>query len=362
MHAQIAPRAARSLCAVMEVAVARSAHLVGSLPGDDADDAMRLALATLGSTLRSLPDGETGERHNWIIHIIEAMRSHPDLEVKKDGDWSDYDKTPVFRVRKGHTLRADSLDFGHVKTFEANWPAFARLRDERQEPNLAFQAGVPGDFDMALFTLGPAGAFRHRPAFRQATLREIREIYRRAGKDVVFQIEIPAELAFVARMPAPARPLMAAAMARGVARLVQLSPAGARFGIHLCLGDMNHRALASMPDTTPVVLLANAIIKAWPAGRSLEFVHAPFAAAEKMPRTDPAWYAPLLRLKLPQTTRFAAGFVHEDQDLEEQRELRGLIERNVGREVDVSTSCGLGRRTRPAAVAALERTAALTRN
>ena len=61
--------------ATMEAAVARSAHLVGSLPGGDADDAMRVALTTLGSSLRTLPDGETGERHNWIIHIIEAMRS-----------------------------------------------------------------------------------------------------------------------------------------------------------------------------------------------------------------------------------------------------------------------------------------------
>jgi hypothetical protein len=90
--------------------VARSAHLVGSLPGSDADDAMRLALTTLGSSLHSLPDGETGDRHNWIIHIIESMRTHPDLELKKDGDWSDYDKIPVFRVRKGHTLRAETLD------------------------------------------------------------------------------------------------------------------------------------------------------------------------------------------------------------------------------------------------------------
>ena len=33
------------------------------------------------------------------------MRGHPDLELKKEGDWSDYDKTPVLRVRRGHTLR-----------------------------------------------------------------------------------------------------------------------------------------------------------------------------------------------------------------------------------------------------------------
>ena len=337
----------------------RSAHLVGSLPGEDTSDAMQLALGKLGGHLRTLPDGETGERHHWIIHIIDALRRHPDLELKKEGDWSDYDKTPVLRVSKGHTLRGDSLDFGHVATFEESWPTFQRLREERGETSLAFQAGVPGDFDMALFTLGPLGAFRHRAAFRNATVREIREIYRRGGKDVVFQIEVPAELIFVARMPGPLRPLMARFLARGVARLARESPAGARFGVHLCLGDMNHRSLASLTDATPVVLLANAIVKAWPAGRPLEFIHAPFAAAQKVPRTDAAWYAPLTELRLPARTRFIAGFVHEDQDLEEQRRIRSLIEKNVGRQVDVATSCGLGRRTRPAGEAALERTAAL---
>jgi hypothetical protein len=186
---------------------------VGSLPGDDADDAMGLALANLGPTLDSLPDGETGDRHNWIIHIIEGMRTHADLALKKDGDWSEYDKIPQFRVRRGHTLRAASLDFGHVANFNESWPAFKRLRDEQNNPGLAFQVGIPGDFDMALFTLGPAGAFRHRAVFRQATLREIREIYRLAGKDVVFQVEIPAELAFVARMPPPLRPAPRGAVA-----------------------------------------------------------------------------------------------------------------------------------------------------
>jgi hypothetical protein len=350
----------RRIAQAKGAAITRSAHLVGSIPAEDTEDAMRLALNELGPRLRWLPDGETGERHNWIIHIIDALRGHPDLELKKEGDWSDYDKTPVLRVRRGHTLRAASLDFGHVAVFEQSWPTFTRLRAEHGQAALAFQAGVPGDLDMALFTLGPLGAFRHRAAFRDATVREIREIFRRGGRDVVFQIEVPAELVFVARMPTPLQPLMASFLARGVARLAREAPAGARFGIHLCLGDMNHRALGNMTDATPVVLLANAIVKAWPAGRPLEFVHAPFAAAQKVPRTDPAWYAPLTKLRLPGTTRFVAGFVHEDQDLEEQRRLRALIERNAGREVDVSTSCGLGRRTRPAALAALERTAALS--
>jgi hypothetical protein len=338
----------------------RAAHLVGSIPADDTADAMRLALDKLGPSLRTLPDGETGERHHWIIHILDSLRRHPDLELKKEGDWSDYDRTPVLRVRKGHTLRAESLDFGHVAAFDESWPIFQRMRQERGLPSLAFQAGVPGDLDMALFTFGPLGAFRYRAAFRRATVREIREIFRRGRTDVVFQIEVPAELIFVARMPGPLRPLMASFLARGIARLARESPSGARFGIHLCLGDMNHRSLASLTDATPVVLLANAIVKAWPAERPLEYMHAPFAAAIKVPRTDAAWYAPLRRLQLPRTTRFIAGFAHEDQDLDEQRRIRTLIEASVGREVDVATSCGLGRRSRAAAQAALERTAELT--
>lgn len=50
------------------------------------------ALDVLGPYLRTLPDGETGERRNWIISIVEGLRAHPDLELRKPGDWSDYDR------------------------------------------------------------------------------------------------------------------------------------------------------------------------------------------------------------------------------------------------------------------------------
>jgi len=340
--------------------VSRSAHLVGSIPADNAEDAMRLALSQVGPHLRFLPDGETGERYHRILHIIEGFRDHPDLELKKDGDWSDFDKIPVFKVRRGRELRGAALDFGHIAAFEESWPTFRKLREEAGDPELTFQVGLPGDFDMSLFTLGPAGPLGHQRPFREATVREIREIFAQGGREVLFQLELPAELVAVARTPGPSQALVARLLARGVAGLAREAPEGARFGVHLCLGDMNHRALGRMADATPVVRLANAIAKAWPAGRPLEFVHAPFAAAEKVPRTDPAWYAPLSSLRLPSTTRFVAGFIHEDQDLGQQRELLALIERLVGREVDVSTSCGLGRRELSAATAALKHTRALS--
>ena len=177
------------------------------------------ALERLGPRLRSLPDGETGDRRNWIIHIIESMRAHPDLELVKDGDWSDYDRIPRFRVVKGHHLYGASLDFGHVASVRESLPVFEVLRAKAGRDDLPFQVGVPGDFDMAVFTLGPKGALRHKRAFTEATLSEIRQVQTLADGDVVFQIEVPAELVFVAGTPGPGQAAMARLLGRRIAAL-----------------------------------------------------------------------------------------------------------------------------------------------
>lgn len=337
----------------------RSAHLVGSIPLDDADEAMSTALERLGPHLHTLPDGETGERRDWIIHIIESFRDHPDLEIRREGDWSDYDDTPNYKVRLGHRLDGRDLDLRHVEAFEDSYPVYERLREEHDRDDLAFQVGLPGDFDMALFTLGPTGPLLHRWPFTVATLREIHTIHARAGDDVVFQLELPAELVAVTQVPGLLRPLIAAWLARGIARLARRSPVGARFGLHLCLGDMNHEALGRMRDVRPLVLLTNAILDRWPDGRPLEYVHTPLAAGEDPPPLDGGFYAPLGDLELPPDVRFVAGLVHEGRTVAQQRELLRLIEDLLGRAVDVAASCGLGRRDRSAALETMEQAAAL---
>jgi len=91
----------------------------------------------------------------------KGLRKHPDLELRKAGDWSDYNKTPVIKIRRGRTLYGTSLDFGHVSAVRESFPAFQAATAAAGRPDLSFQEGVPGDFDLAMFTLGPAGALRH---------------------------------------------------------------------------------------------------------------------------------------------------------------------------------------------------------
>lgn len=338
---------------------AREAHLVGSLPGPRPGVAMAAAVGLLGPYLRSLPDGETGERRNWTVPIIESLRAHPAFELRKQGDWLDYDKTPRFHVRKGERIYGASLDLGHVAAVRDSFPQFEQVRASAGRPDLTFQQGVPGDFDLAVFALGPAGALRHRRPFTEATLTEIRDIKAITGPATLFQIEIPAELVLLARVPGAARRPLATLLARAVTGLAAATAEGTRFAVHLCLGDMNNRAFGTMTDASPVVLLGNAIARSWPAGRPLDLMHAPFAAADQPATTDSAFYEPLRRLTLPAGVRFAAGFAHESQTLHDQRQVLAIIEDRLQRRVAIASACGLGRRTEPAGRAVLERIAEL---
>jgi hypothetical protein len=66
----------------------RTVHLVGSLPAQDTSDALSWAVEMLGDTLGPcVPDGETGNRSDWVNRLVEALRYHADRELVRDGTW-----------------------------------------------------------------------------------------------------------------------------------------------------------------------------------------------------------------------------------------------------------------------------------
>jgi len=333
----------------------RYAHLVGSLPGPDARTAMSTALGIVGPYLRSLPDGETGDRNNWVGAPIAGLHDHPDLELRPRGPSPD--GSGPYRLRRGRRLFGASLDFGHVAAARHSFPVFEELSADRED--LAFQQGLPGDFDMAALSLGPSAGLRHRRSFTEATLAEIRDIRKLAGPSTIFQIEVPLELVLLAKAPARTRPLLARLLAQNVTRLAAAAPTGTRFAVHLCVGDQNHQALATPDDVMPLVLLANQVFAQWPQANPLVVLHAPFAAAAQPASTDPAFLAPLRRLRLPAGVSFAAGFVHEAQPLAAQLQIRDRAEDLIGEEVTVAAACGLGRRSVAAGTAVLQQMAEL---
>ena len=325
----------------------RTVHVVGSVPADSTKDALGILREELGERLGpTVPDGQTGNQRNWIYRIVEGLRSHPALELVRDGAWSDYSDIPAFRVRRGRRLRW--LDLDYFTALERSWPDFVEFNTGG---NRKLQVGIPSPAGLAYVTFGmnPARAAPNLAAFREATIREISAMHTRTGGEVVFQLELPIELATISRLPLGARGLVASRLASEVLRLVQTAPRGARFGLHVCLGDLNQRALANPQNTGPAVLLANAIMADWPPGRSLEYVHVGLAAGSEPPALDPDYYAPLKTLWIPPEVRFIGGFIHERRSVEELLMIRDELEHILERNIDVAASCGLGRRDSNAA-------------
>ncbi|GAA2211739.1 hypothetical protein GCM10009850_071990 [Nonomuraea monospora] len=338
----------------------RRVHLVGSYPAAGTSAAMTTIAEVAGPFLRSLPDGETGERSRWIVNVIDGLRDHPGLELVKDGDYSSYDSRPLFKVRRGHRLTPDSLRLGYANVARESYTVFRQVRAEHGLPEVSFQVGLPGDFDLAYFAFGAAGAVRLRGVVRAALAREIAEIAAWGGQDVVFQIEVPGELVLVEGLPRPLRAAAARALVRGLVKQAVVAPSGTRFGVHLCVGDLGNKALRPLGSASALVALVKALLRYWPQGRPLEYVHVPLAAGDQPPPLDENFYRGLSALAgMPSRVRFVAGLAHEGQDAGEQRAILERVERLLERPVDVASACGLGRRSPQDARRALERAAAL---
>jgi hypothetical protein len=336
----------------------RYAHLVGTLPFSDEEAAMRRALELMGEQLRTLPDGEIGrktarhphgERLGWIQWVVERFDDNPAFELVKPGRyesrlgrWADLTSAARYRVTVPSRKLAEHVNFGFLDYFEQSYPTFDRLREERGRNGLNFQVGIPGAAALSLFALGPVQGLRLRGLFEDRLAHECNRMYERAGQDVVFQLEVPVELGLYLRAPRLAKPLALQLAAGWVASLVEKLHPNARTGLHLCLGDLDHRSLTQLDSLWPLVTFTNAVAKRWPREHPLDFVHMPLAMASLPPSLEPSFYDALRYLELPDETRFVAGFVHAGRDPEQHDRLLAIVQERLDRPVDISHACGLG--------------------
>ena len=123
--------------------------LVGSLPADSAESALRAAAAFYDGLVFALPDGETGPRSAWVGYERERLvRPNPDVVVVQEtesptGIPRHAYETPVFGIRPGVTgLRWDS--WPRIDDAIAGYQVFRALRADGVIPaGLRFQVGLP---------------------------------------------------------------------------------------------------------------------------------------------------------------------------------------------------------------------------
>src|SRR6266540_3652619 len=122
----------------------RGVHLVGSAPVASAEDLFRLAGPILGRHLRRLPDGETGERLNWILWQYPVLANHPSLEVVAPDPFA-RPSLPRVRLRAGAVgadVRFEGL--GYADAALASFETFSRLQRDGVIPaDCRFQVSLP---------------------------------------------------------------------------------------------------------------------------------------------------------------------------------------------------------------------------
>lgn len=334
----------------------------GSMPTTlNNEVAQRLLLSIAGQWMHYVPPQEPPD---WIVPLLLKLREHPDLEVVREGDWSDYKHQLRLRIKKGHEFRQEYIDVGIATSTRENMATYLRLTRELGLRDTAYQVSVKGVFDFAFFAFGPGAinplqAGRYITPFLQATAREMQAAYERVAPYVpmAFQLEVPAETVLACTLRGLRRPFLGW-LARAVTQLAECVPQGARCGVHLCYGDLGHKALVAPRTLAPVVALANAIAKNWPADTPLNWMHIPMASGENTPPLRSRFYAPLSRLRLPDTCQVAAGFFHEDLSPSQLRMLAAQViysvdQANIPSRLALAPSCGCGRRSEAATQAVL---------
>ena len=123
------------------------AHFNGSVNLDDAESVMREIASRVPSGLRRIPDGETGDRGNWIFFQFQKFAQLPWLVPARPpgAPEGDYEQVPLLRLADGADQAQVSWpDLGYADAYLGSYQVFAALRQQGAIPaGVRFQVEYP---------------------------------------------------------------------------------------------------------------------------------------------------------------------------------------------------------------------------
>ena len=324
--------------------------IVGSFAAATAEDTMRTLAGVLGDRAQRIPDGETGDRSQWIRWQLFAFRDNPGFVLDPHLKGTDY-QTDFYKLRPGQSEEALTFTpLGYADSALSSYAVFARLKREGVVPaNCRFQVSIPTPYNVLDRHVSPSDRLAAEVAYERQMLAEIDEM---AAAIPAGELAIQWDAAHEVQNLAGAREGWFEDLAREQSeildRLVRLGdrlPETVELGYHLCYGDFGHRHVIEPTDTALMVGLANALSRR--VKRSIQWIHMPVPRE----RTDAAYFAPLRELHLRPETRLYLGLIHHSDGLDGARARIAAAEQTFA-EFGIATECGMGRRD-PATMSSL---------
>jgi hypothetical protein len=327
--------------------MARDVYLVGSVPLRSATEVFETVSAALGRRLKRFPDGETGERGDWITWLEPVFSEHPAFQ--KSGEFFRVHSSGTGRER--YTLRPDFAagdirfdNLFYADIAQQSYAEFKRLKAAGKIPaETKFQVDlVPAHSVIWLFLVEALHA-PIDPIYNDALKREIDRIAAAIPhEELAIQFDVAsAVFARLERNEASSYGSTKGEMQEKFSRiLVDLGdrvPADVDLLYHLCYGDSNHRHVVEPTDTGDMVEFANRVSRE--IKRSVQLIHMPVPRS----RADDAYFAPLQRLALRPETQLCLGLVHYTDGVDGTKK-RLATAKKYAENFSIATECGFGRR------------------
>jgi hypothetical protein len=328
--------------------MSRNVHLVGSVPLRDAREVFTTVSRELGPYLKRIPDGEIGERLDWITWLEPILAGHPDFEpsgqtFQLHAGLPRRDRR--YRLKPGvaaETVKFDDILYGDIAI--QSYGVFADLKRQGIVPaHCKFQIDlVPAHSVIWLYVQEDLQRAIDTP-FNDAVLREIDKIAKKIPHDqIAIQLDV-ASAVFACLERAQRSPYgatkeeMQETFTQIVLRLANHVLADIDLLFHFCYGDAGHKHVVEPTDMGDMVEFANRLNRQ--VRRPIHLIHMPVPRN----RTDDAYFAPLDRLELQPETALCLGLVHYTDGVDGT--MRRLATAKTFRsDFSVATECGFGRR------------------
>jgi len=319
--------------------------LVGSLPTDSADSALRAAAEFFGDLVFALPDGETGIRKTWIRFLQQVLADNPAIEVASDVPpfkFTQWDgkllrEIPRLRVKPNARLDPATVKTGYADMAIESWQLFDRLQQEGVIPGgVKFQISLPTPIAPTYNNMVPTDRPALIPVLTTHMLGEVTAIAQALPNDrIALQWDVCQE---VIAWEGYYEPGPVDFRKETIAELIAIGdgvPTTIELGYHLCYGSPADEHVIQPKDAGIMVEIANAVSAG--VRRPIHFFHLPVPK----PRTDDAFFAPLAGLQLRPETELYLGLVHRDDMAGNAARLAAA--RSYVRVDGIATECGMAR-------------------
>ena len=336
-------------------------HFNGSVNLADTETVLREITARVPSGLRRIPDGETGDRGNWIFFQMQKFQQSESLVPARPLDGPpDYQQLPQLRLADG-VDPADMTwpDLGYAGAYLQSYATFAALRDQGVIPGgVRFQVQYPTPLASISAYVVPEQQELLLGSYERAMFADLGRLLAAVPADeVAVQWDVAVEFGILEEAFAPGGAQAFDAIIAALARCVDQVPAGIPVGLHLCYGDYGHQHFMQPESLALQVRVLNAVTTA--AGRPVSFVS--FTVPQD--QREESYFAPLAGLAADPVTElnFALVPYHPAEQAQgttgdQVRFIDAALAASPGgrRDWGVCTECGMGRVSRDEILALLD--------